>query len=356
MDKMGSDKELIKMDRSTWKILNNGGGAMKGRKLYTVLTIGLTIFLIVGLVGLSEAKKGKIVIRLASPFKVGHILCDASEKFKEVVEKESKGKIEVQVQPASGSEEEVNEWCSKAKVEMQATGGRPLEVSAPQYFFFNAPYVMKDFDHFMRVWEGPLGKKARELVNKNGNMKYLGIVYRGLRQTTSNKPIFSPEDVLKLKLRLPTVKTWIAVWKEMGADPVPIPLPDLYNSLKEGRAEASEGDLPQIASFKLNEVQTHLTITNHLVQTGGILINKAFFNGLTKNDQSLILNAAKKATDWANNKIKEGETNIIVDLQKKGMQVVIPDAESFRKKGKPAVEELFKTEWPVTTWKEVLAQ
>jgi hypothetical protein len=38
------------------------------------------------------------------------------------------------------------------------------------------------------------------------------------------------------------------------------------------------------------------------------------------------------------------------------MQVVIPDADSFRAKAKPAVEQLFKTTWPVTTWAEVLAQ
>ena len=67
---------------------------------------------------------------------------------------------------------------------MQATGGQPLEISAPQYFFLNAPFVMKDFEHFMRVWQGPLGTQARELVEKNGNQTYLGIVYRGLRQTT----------------------------------------------------------------------------------------------------------------------------------------------------------------------------
>ncbi len=301
----------------------------------------------------AEEKK---VIRVASPFKTGHILVEASEKFKELVEKESGGRLEVQVQPGVGSEEEINDWCSEGKVEMQATGGRPLEVSAPQYFFFNAPYVMKDFDHFMRVWGGPLGQKAREQVEQKGNMLYLGIVYRGLRQMTSKKPIYTPEDVAGLKLRLPTVATWIAVWKGMGADPVPVPLPELYNSLKEGKAEASEGDLPQIASFKLNEVQTHLTITNHLVQTGGILINKPFFDGLSKEDQELILKASKEATNWANEKIKTGEVKLLVELQKKGMQVVIPDAESFREKGKPAVEELFKKEWPVTTWEEVLSQ
>ncbi len=308
------------------------------------------------ILGVGFAAAADKTIRLASPFKSGHILVDAGEKFKEIVEKGSNGKIAVQVQAGAGTEEEINTWCSERKVEMQATGGRPLEVSAPQYFFFNAPYVMKDFEHFMRVWNGPLGKKAREQVEKSGSQMYLGIVYRGLRQTTSKKPLYTPADVHGLKLRLPTVKTWIAVWKEIGADPVPITLPELYNSLKEGKAEASEGDLPQIASFKLNEVQNYLTITNHLVQTGGILINKPFFDKVSKADQELIVKAANEATDWANGKIKSGENTLLVELQRKGMTVVIPDAESFRAKGKPAVEGLFKTEWPVTTWAEVLKQ
>jgi hypothetical protein len=54
--------------------------------------------------------------------------------------------------------------------------------------------------------------------------------------------------------------------------------------------------------------------------------------------------------------MKTGEGAYLLDLQRKGMQVVIPDAESFRAKAKPAVEELFKTQWSVTTWAEVLAQ
>ena len=298
----------------------------------------------------------KTTIRLASPFKPGHTLVETGNKFKELVEKGSTGRLMVEVQAGVGSEEEINDWCSQGKVEMQATGGRPLEVSAPQYFFFNAPYVMKDFDHFMRVWQGSLGKQARELVEKNGNQKYLGIVYRGLRQTTSKKPLYTPADFYLLKLRLPTVKTWIAVWKEIGTDPVPIPLPELYASLKYGKAQASEGDLPQIASFKLNEVQNYLTLTNHLVQTGGVLINKAFFDGLPKADQELIVKAVAQASDWANEGIKKEEKKLLIELQRKGMQVVIPDADSLREKGKPAVEQLFKTEWPVTTWAEVLAQ
>jgi TRAP-type C4-dicarboxylate transport system substrate-binding protein len=148
----------------------------------------------------------------------------------------------------------------------------------------------------------------------------------------------------------------MAVWKAIGTDPVGVPLPELYNSLKTGKAEASEGDLPQIQSFKLDQVQSHLIITNHLVQTAGILIYKPFFDKLSKADQDLIVKAGKESEEWANNKIKTGELAILIDLQRKGMQVIIPDANSFREKAKPAVDELFKTKFTVTTWAEVLAQ
>jgi TRAP-type C4-dicarboxylate transport system substrate-binding protein len=93
-----------------------------------------------------------------------------------------------------------------------------------------------------------------------------------------------------------------------------------------------------------------------MVQTGNFLLNKTFFDGLSKEDQNLILKASKEACDFANEKMKKGEKALLIELQRKGMQVIIPDAESFREKAKPAVEQLFKTTWPVTTWAEVLAQ
>lgn len=325
-------------------------------KLYKMMAIVLAVTY--GCMGYaSGATAGeKTTIILASPFQPGHILSDAGLKFKEIIEQESQGGIKVEVQSAAGSEEDVNIWCSEGKVQMQATGGEPLEISAPKYFFFNAPYVMEDFEHFMRVWNSDLGDEAKTLVEKNGNMKYLGIIYRGLRQMTSKKPIYTPADVTGLKLRLPTVPTWIAVWEAMGAAPVPVPLTGLYDALKDGTAEASEGDVTQIMSFMLYEVQSHISITNHLVQTGGILINKAFFDDLPQEQQEMVVKAADMATHWANETIKAGEAKVLEELQAKGMEVVLPDAKAFQEKGKPTIEALFKKEWSVTTWENVLSK
>jgi TRAP-type C4-dicarboxylate transport system substrate-binding protein len=297
---------------------------------------------------------GKTVLRIASPFKPGHILVDAAQKFKELVGQGSGGRLDVQIDAGTKSEEVINKANRTGEIEMQSNGTMFLQDYAPPYYFFTGPYVMKDFEHYMRAWNGKLGQAARAQLEKN-DLRYLATIYRGLRQMTTKKPVYTPADVYGLKLRLPNVPTWLTVWRAMDASPIAVPLPELYDSLKTGRAESSEGDLPQIASFKLNEVQTHLIITNHLVQTGGILIHKPFFDRLSKADQDLIVKATKETEDWANNKIKTGEAAILVDLQRKGMQVVIPDAESFRVKARPAVEELFKKEWSVTTWREVLA-
>jgi TRAP-type C4-dicarboxylate transport system substrate-binding protein len=329
---------------------------MKAIRIGVILSIVALVCFLFGCAAMAPTAKPekKTTIRIGSPFK-GGIVVEAAEKFKELVEKGSGGRIEVKIDAGTKSEIDINKINRTGELEMQSNGTAFLEYYAPPYYFFTGPYVMKDFDHYMRVWNGKLGQQARAQLEKN-DLKYLATIYRGLRQTTAKKPLYTPADAYNLKLRLPPIPSWMAVWKAIGADPVGVPLPQLYSSLKTDKAEASEGDLPQIQSFKLDQVQSHLIITNHLVQTAGILINKPFFDKLPKADQDLIVKAGKEAEEWANNKIKTGEGAILVDLQRKGMQVVIPDAASFRAKAKDAVDELFKTQWSVTTWAEVLAQ
>ena len=125
--------------------------------------IALACFLFMGAGKAISAEK---TIRIGNPFKPGHILVDTAEKFKELIEKESGGRIAVELQTGVKSEEEINDLCSKGAIEMQSNGHRALEIFGPQYFFLNAPYVFKDLSHVMRVWEGSIGKKAREQVEK----------------------------------------------------------------------------------------------------------------------------------------------------------------------------------------------
>ena len=225
-----------------------------------------------------------------------------------------------------------------------------------EYFFFNGPYVIDDYEHFLRVYGGELGQQARSRIRHASNLVSLGTVYRGLRQFTSNTPIDGPTDLAGLLLRLPPVPNWIAVWESLGAIPVQVPLTGIYDALANGDAEASEGDLTQISSLALYEVQSHLSLTNHLVGFGMVFANECFMTDLARRDEVKLIQAMERATEYGTQRVFEQESALLADLQAAGMTVVTPDAEAIRMLARPAIEALFATEWTVTTWDEVLAQ
>ena len=321
----------------------------------TMMAIAGTVLLAGGL--LTPAFAEKLVMRLGSAYEPAHVQVKAAEVFKKLLEAKSNGEMEVQlfVGGVLGSEEEISESLSLGGVELHAVGGIPMKLYSPKYFFFDSPYVLKDWEHYKRVWASHLGQECREVIAKKGNTIFLGDVYRGVRQFTSNKPVYGPEDVQGMKLRLPQLPVFVKIWKAIGALPVPVPLTELFTSLQMGVADASEGDISQIYAFHLNEVQKYLTFTNHKVQCGWLTANKKWFDGLTQKQQDLIKAAAKESCDWGTRQILDKEVEMVVDMQRKGMTVCIPNANAFREKAKATVEELFKTEWPVATWEEILA-
>jgi TRAP-type C4-dicarboxylate transport system substrate-binding protein len=307
----------------------------------------------------AAAKKPPVTIRVATPFAAGHILADTAFKFKELVEARSHGKIVVNVATSVLNEQTINPQmtnCDPALrvADIMVTGGQPIQDWAPSYFFFNGPYVIVDYAHFQDVWASHLGDEAQALMNQNGNQVTLGTVYRGFRQFTSNSPINGPADFVGLKLRLPPVPDWIAVWSSLGVVPVTIPLPGIYAALRDGVADASEGDLTQFLSLHLDEVQTHLSLTSHLVGFGLATANECFLDGLKNHDDRLVQDQMEAATEWASQQMAAREASLQSDLQDLGMTVVTPDAAAIRAAAEPAINNLFATKWTVTTWAEVL--
>ncbi len=148
---------------------------------------------------------------------------------------------------------------------------------------------------------------------------------------------------------------WIAVWSSLGVIPVTVPLGGIYEALRTGAADASEGDLTQILALKLYEVQSHLSLTNHLVGFGMATANACFMNGLGSGDQNTVVHEMQSATGWGTDQMTSREASLLTELQGRGMITVTPDAAAIRAAAEPAINNLFTTTWTVTTWAEVLS-
>ncbi len=145
------------------------------RRLFAT-AIGLACF---GLLNQAQAKAEPITIRVVTPFPVGHVLADTAFKFKQQVEFKTKGKIVVNVATSVLTEQTIGAQMTACNAngrvgDVLITGGQPIQDWAPQYFFFNGPYVIVDYAHFQRVWFSHLGDELRVLLGQNGNQVVAG--------------------------------------------------------------------------------------------------------------------------------------------------------------------------------------
>ena len=278
-------------------------------------------------------------------------------KFKELVEQRSKGDMEVliHVGGAMGGEREVFEAMSSGGLEMGAMGSGDTSIFFPKYQVFEVPYVMRDADHFWKFWNGPVGKEINDVSLKERGVMTTGVVWRGARYLTANRPIRTPAEVKGLKIRLPENKPWIKIWETLGALPVVVAFPEVYMALKTGVAEAQENPMESIWSYKFYEAQKYLIATNHVFSAAKYQVSKKWFDTLQPDQQKLILDAWKDATDFANQQAVAFDKKLLTDLQSKGMTLIQPDVAAFQKAVQPALQELNKDLWVPGMLEKVLA-
>ena len=268
-------------------------------------------------------------------------------KFKELVEQRSKGDMEVliHVGGALGGERDVFEAMSSGGLEMGAMGSGDVSIFYPKYMVYEIPYVLRDADHFWKFWQGPVGKEVNDMILKERGVITAGILYRGARNLTANRPIKTPAEVKGLKLRLPEIRPWIKIWETLGALPTVVAFPEVYMALKTGVADAQENPLESIWSYKFYEAQKYLIRTGHVYSAAKYQISKKWFDTLKPDQQQLILTAWKDATEYGNKLAVDFDKKLVTDLQAKGMTLVEPDISAFQKAVQPALQELNKTLW-----------
>lgn len=290
-----------------------------------------------------------VSMTVASAFEPGHILVETANNFKEAIESESDGDISVEVSAGGsyGNETEIGELVSQSGVEAHTAGTAPYNQFAPEYAFFGSPFVMPSYEQLLSVLDSDEMQEGIDTLVENGNQRPIGQqVYRGARHMTSNKPIQSAEDVSGLNLRLPELNPWVTIWEEVGASPTPVSLSELYSALEQGVADASEGGAEQISSFNLYEVQSHLSLTGHLISTGNLYVNESFYQGLDQTHQDMIDEISQEVTQEAAETSQSREQDLIDELGENGMTIVEDvDVETFREAGAPGVEQLFENQW-----------
>jgi len=265
-----------------------------------------------------------------------------STVFKSLVENETGGGIKVNLFPAGqlGGEREIAEAVKLGSVQVGMLSG-PFSGFCREAQVFDIPYLFPSLLVAYKTLEGPFGKElAQECLQKTG-MRILTYAQVGFRNfTNSSRVIKTPADLKGLKFRVMENPVYMNLVRSMGAAPTPIPWPETYTALQQKVVDGQENPVSSIKFAKLYEVQKYMTLDGHTFGVSFMLINERFFQGLPKEFQTIVKNAALTSA-VSENGIDNLDNSIGVQfLKEKGMEIYTPTAaekEQFRKIAQPAV-------------------
>ena len=248
----------------------------------------------------------------------------AAEKFKELAEAATKGKVKIEIYP--------NSTLYKDKEELEALQLGAVQMLAPslakfgplgvkEFELFDLPFIFADKKALAKITEGPIG---RELLNKLDAKGILGLAYwdNGFKMMSSNRPIHAPADMKGLKMRIQASKVLDEQMRVLGANPQVMAFSEVYQALQTGVVDGAENPPSNLYTQKMHEVQKHLTVTNHGYIGYAVIVNKKFWDKLPADVRTQLDSAMREASKYANTIAQQENDKALVAVKKAGTTTV----------------------------------
>ncbi|WP_373778556.1 TRAP transporter substrate-binding protein [Glaesserella sp.] len=248
----------------------------------------------------------------------------AAKKFNDLLKDKTKGEIKLSLFPDStlGNAQTMISAVRGGTIDLEMSGSPNFTGLEPKLNVIDIPFIFKDREHAYAVLDGEIGQSLLKDLEAQG-LKGLAFWEVGFRAFSNSKhPVNGPNDIKGLKVRTNQNPMYIQAFTLLGANPVPMPLSELYTALETRAVDAQEHPIGIFWSAKLFEVQKHLSLTNHGYTPLIVVMNKAKFDSLTPELQQAVLESAKEAGAYQRQLNVETEKDILEKLQKAGVQVI----------------------------------
>jgi C4-dicarboxylate-binding protein DctP len=284
----------------------------------------------------------------------------AAEKFKELAEKYTDGKVKVEIYPNSTlyKDKEELEALQLGAVQMLAPSNSKFgPIGVREFEVFDLPYILPDLATLRKVTDGPLGAKLLKLLEPKG---MTGLAYwdNGFKQMSANKKLIAPADYKGMKFRIQSSKVIEAQFRTLGAIPQVMAFSEVYQALQTGVVDGQENTWSNIYTQKMHEVQKFATITNHGYIGYVVVANKKFWDGLPGDIRAACEKALKEATEYGNGQSAKENEDALAEIKKAGKTEIItltPEQDAAMRKatlpvykevasrvGQPLIDEFLK--------------
>ncbi len=219
------------------------------------------------------------------------------EKFKELIEARSDGKITLNLYANGqlGNDTEQMQGLIEGSNDFVTTITSGLTSFVPAYGVFDLPNAFPDLDTMRKVLDDETFVSTLNKDSATTNVRLMGMADAGFRQTTSNREIHEAGDFSGLKIRVIQNPYHIAYWQSLGANALAMDFSEVYVGLQQKTIDAQENPYMNIVANKFYETQDYVIETNHLGHVIVFLMNDSLYTSLPAQVQELVDACAQEA-------------------------------------------------------------
>ena len=287
-----------------------------------------------------EGEKGNdgkaIEINVAYGNQPGEPLDLMAQKWKELVEEKSDGKLSLKLYPSSqlGSEKDVVEQAIMGNNVIIFTGYDFLMDYVPDAGILTAPYLTDDFNDLLYLTTTDWFKDLNAELNNEGiDIVNTNTIY-GKRQLMTKDPVLTPDDLKGMKIRVPNNQMYIKTFEALGATPTPMPLADMYTGLQQGLIDGAENPLPVLSAAKTQEILKNLTLTEHTKIMSPWIAGTKFVETLPEDLVQILKDAGNEAGEYGQGIVEEESETVLKEFEEQGIEVHEVDLAPFKEKAK----------------------
>ena len=267
---------------------------------------------------------GSVVIKFGHSGTLEGLHGVASTKFKELAERYSDGRIDVQIFPNNqlGSEQEMFQGARLGTLEMTDGAVNNLTPFAPTVGFLSFPYMFETREQAYAILDGEIGAELQSTVIEQAGVRILGFLEGGFRVLTNSvRPVRTIDDLAGLRIRTPNNAIMIDAWQAFGINPTALPWPEVFTALQQGTVDGQENPYWVIWEENFDEVQDYVTEVQYLMWLGPLVIGEEFYQSLPTDLQEIVVRAAEEAVAYERQTMIERNARFREELIERGMEM-----------------------------------
>ena len=272
----------------------------------------------------------------------------AVERFRQLVQQRSAGRIQVVVYPDGrlyGDHDEM-QALQLGAVEMLAPSLSKFgRVGFPEFELFDLPYFFPDMGSVQRVTLGPLGRRMLDRLMRQ-RLVGLGFMGNGFKHMSANRPLLEPAHFAGLRMRVQASRVIASHMRALGARPVTLSFSETRRALAAGVVDGTENPISNFWTQGMQAVQTDLSLTQHAYLGYAVVANQRFWSGMTVADRTLVTQALNEALVFGNQIAEAQNENALLALREAGeTRIHVPSrlqVQRMRAAAEPVHAELAK--------------